>query len=110
MSSFNFTVTQVTQNFTATVRYPINLTLQETPDTVSVVNAVSTITVINNVQPVTVTGVGGGGGGTVYNQSLNTTDNVAFASLTTPTIYGPAQTSVYFPNGINLANLGNSFN
>lgn len=110
MSSFNFTVTQVTQNFTATIRYPLNLTLSESPDTVNVVTALTTVTVINNIQPVTVSGIGGGSGANPFNQSLNTGDNVAFASVTTPQIYGPAQTPVYFPNGISVENLGNAFN
>jgi hypothetical protein len=106
--SFNFTVTQVTQNFTATLTNPINLTFTEDPDTVNVVNQITTVTVVNNVQPVTISGVGGGNAS--YNQSLNTTDNVAFASVTTPTIYGPAQAPVLFPNGISVANVGNTFN
>jgi hypothetical protein len=106
--SFNFTVTQVTQNFTATLTNPINLTFTEDPDTVNVVNQITTVTVVNNIQPVTVSGVGGGNAS--YNQSLNTTDNVAFASVTTPVIYGPAQAPVLFPNGISVANVGNTFN
>jgi len=109
--SFNFTVTQVTQNFTATLTNPINLTFTEDPDTVNIVNQITTVTVVNNIQPVTISGVGGGsGGGVGYNQSLNTTDNVAFASVTTPAIYGPAQNPVLFPNGISVANVGNTFN
>jgi hypothetical protein len=109
MSSFNFTVTQVTQNFTATIQYPLNLTLSEAPDTVNVVNALTTITVITNIQPVTITN-GSGSGSNPFNQSLNTTDNVAFDTLTVSEIYGPAQTPVYFPNGISVQNFGNSFN
>lgn len=103
-----FTVTQVTYNFTATISEPVALTLAETPDTVSVVNQVSTITVINTVQPVTITGYGMGTG-TNFNQSLNTTDNVAFASVTTPQIYGQAQQPVFFPTGISVANQGTNF-
>ena len=102
-----FTVTQVTYNFTATIGNPVSLRLEETPDTVTVVNQLNTITVINSVQPVTVSGVGGGG--VPYNQSLNTTDNVSFASVTTPQIYGMAQQPVYFPTGISLTNVGSSF-
>jgi hypothetical protein len=101
MSSFSFTVTQVTYNFTATVSNPATLTLADYPENVSVVNNVSTITVINNIQPVTISGIGGEGGN--FNQSLNTTDNVAFASVTTPNIYGVAQTPVFFPTGIEIA-------
>lgn len=104
-----FTVTQVTYNFTATVGTPIALRLAETPDTVNVTNQISTITVINTVQPVTISGIGGSGGGAPYNQSLNTTDNVSFASVTTPTIYGQAQQPVFFPTGISLANQGTNF-
>jgi hypothetical protein len=110
MASFNFTVTQVTQNFTATVKYPLNLTLSESPDTVNVVTALTTVTVINNIQPVTVSGIGGGSGVNPFNQSLNTGDNVTFDTLTVSEIYGPAQTPVYFPNGINVQNFGNTFN
>jgi hypothetical protein len=109
MSSFTFTVTQVTQNFTATIRYPINLTLSETPDTVNVANFVSTLTVINTIQPVTISGVGGGSLNP-FNQSLNTGDNVSFASVTTPAIYGVAQQPVQFPTGISVNNMGTAFN
>jgi hypothetical protein len=100
MSSFSFTVTQVTQNFTATVNSPVNLTLTENPDTVNIVNQVNEITVINTIQPVTITSGGGGSGG--YNQNLNTTDNVAFATVTTPEIYGVAQQPVFFPTGLKI--------
>ena len=109
MSSYNFTVTQVTQNFTATIQYPLNLTLSEAPDTVNVVNALTTITVITNIQPVTVSGAGGNFGNP-FNQSLNTGDNVTFDTVTVSEIYGPAQTPVYFPNGISVSNLGTAFN
>ena len=101
MSSFSFTVTQVVYNFTATVSNPATLTLADYPDNVSVVNNINTITVVNTIQPVTISGVGGDGGN--FNQSLNTTDNVAFNSLTTPTIYGYAQSPVYFPTGLEVA-------
>ena len=100
MSSFSFTVTQITYNFTATVSNPATLTLADYPDNVSVVNNVNTITVINTVQPVTISGIGGEGGN--FNQSLNTTDNVGFASVTTPNIYGVAQTPVFFPTGLRI--------
>jgi hypothetical protein len=109
MSSYTFTVTQVTQNFTATVRYPVNLTLSENPDTVNVANFVNTLTVVNNVQPVTISGAGGTIGNP-FNQSLNTGDNVTFDTLTVSEIYGPAQTPVYFPNGISVQNFGTAFN
>ena len=105
-----FTVTQVVYNFTATVNTTTNLTLVDTPYTVNVVNSATSISVINNVQPVTISlGGGSGGGGSSYNQSLNTTDNVAFATLTVPTIYGSAQEPVYFPNGISTVNYGTFF-
>jgi hypothetical protein len=61
--------------------------------------------VINSVSPVTVTG-----NIQNFNQSLNTTDYVAFAGITTPTISGPAQAPVYFPTGISVANVGTTFN
>lgn len=106
--SFNFTVTQVTRNFTATLTNPINLTLASQPDAVNVVKQITTVTVVNTVQPVTIQGAGGGGG-SIYNQSLNTTDNVSFASVTTPAIYGVAQQPVSFPTGISVTNPGNTF-
>lgn len=106
MAVYNFTATQIVYNFTATVDNPAQLTLTDDPTTVNVTNVVSTVTVVNNIQPVT---VDGGGGGANYNQSLNTTDNVAFASVTTPVIYGPAQQPVLFPNGISVANFGTVF-
>lgn len=107
--SFNFTVTQVARNFTATLTNPINLTLASNPDTVNVVQQVNTVTVVNVIQPVTIQGGVGGGGGAIYNQSLNTTDNVTFATVTTPAIYGVAQQPVLFPTGISVANPGSSF-
>jgi hypothetical protein len=106
MASYTFTVTQATYNFTATVSSPANLTLADYPDNVAITNVLTTVTVINNVQPITISGTGG----QAFNQSLNTTDNVAFASVTTPKIYGAAQQPVYFPNGISLANVGTTFN
>jgi hypothetical protein len=105
MSSFSFTVTQVVYNFTATVANPATLTLADYPDDVNVTTQVNTVTVINSIQPVTIMGFDSGAG---YNQSLNTTDNVGFASVTTPVIYGVAQTPVYFPTGLQIANSGTS--
>jgi hypothetical protein len=105
MSSYTFEVTQVTYNFTATVANPATVVLAEYPDNVSVVNNVNTITVVNNIQPVTISGFDSGAG---YNQSLNTTDNVAFATITTPTIYGAAQLPVYFPTGVKIEQVSGS--
>jgi len=97
MSSYTFTVTEVVYNFTATVANPAEVVLADYPDDVTITTQLTTITVINSVQPITVTGSG------QYNQSLNTTDNVAFNSVTTPEIYGISQTPVYFPTGIQIA-------
>ena len=97
MSSFSFTVTQVVYNFTATVANPAEVTLADYPDDVLVTTQLTTITVVNSVQPITVTGLGG------YNQDLNTYNNVAFATVTTPEIYGVAQTPVYFPTGLQIS-------
>ena len=94
MSFFSFTVTQVTYDFTATVSTPLTLTLGTTGTNVVVTATTATVQVINQIQPVTVSGA------EQYNQSLNTFDNVSFASLTTPYIYGFAQQPVYFPTGI----------
>lgn len=105
MPNYVFTVTQDISNFTATIAYPVNLTFNETPDQVQVANVVSTVTVINSVQPITISGAGG----QTFNQSLNTTNHVAFASVTTPTIYGPAQQPVFFPTGISVQNVGTVF-
>ena len=109
MSSYTFTVTQAVYNFTATINYPINLTLAENPDTVNVTNSANTFTVVNNIQPVTITGIGSGGGINPFNQSLNTGDNVSFNSLTTPAIYGYAQAPVNFPTGISTDSPGPTF-
>lgn len=106
MAVYNFTATQIVYNFTATVDNPAQLTLTDDPTTVNVTNVVSTVTVINSIQPVTVSD---GSGGASFNQSLNTTDNVAFASVTTPVIYGLAQQPVSFPTGIDAANYGTVF-
>jgi hypothetical protein len=106
MPSIN--VTQSTYNFTATVSYPVNLTLSETPDQVRVTQAASTVTVVNNISPITVSGFGGAGSGVAYNQNLNTTDNVRFATVTTEKIYGPSQQPVNFPNGFTTNVVNNS--
>jgi hypothetical protein len=101
MSSFSFTVTQVTYNFTATIANPAAVTLAQYPDDVTITTQLTTVTVINTTQPVTVSGIGGGGGN--FNQSLNTTDNVGFASVATPEIYGINQQPVYFPTGLTIS-------
>ena len=108
MSLNNFTVTQVIYNFTATQNFPVTLTLNETPSAIRVYNTTTAVAVNNTIQPVTVI-AGGGGGGATYNQSLNTTDNVSFASVTTPSIYGVGQTPVNFPSGVNLGSAGIGF-
>lgn len=105
MSTYSFTATQVVYNFTATIDNPAALVLEDNSEQVNVVNVVSTITVINSIQPVTVTG----SAGQSFNQSLNTTDNVAFNTLTVPTIYGAAQQPVAFPTGISTVNYGSVF-
>jgi len=105
MSVYNFTATQQTYNFTATVTNPANLTLAMTPDQVTITDVVTTITVINNVSPVSVSS----GIGQFFNQNLNTTDNVQFATLTVPTIYGVAQQPVLFPTGLSAANFGTTY-
>jgi hypothetical protein len=103
----SFTVTEVTYNFTATVTTPLQLALVGTETTVQVIDNTAVISVINNRQPVTVGSPGGGG--TEYDQSLNTGDNVSFASVTTPAIYGAAGQPVSFPTGISAANFGTVF-
>jgi hypothetical protein len=97
MSSYSFTVTEVVYNFTATVANPAEVVLAEYPDDVKITTQLTTITVVNSVQPITITGLGG------YNQDLNTFNNVAFATVTTPEIYGSAQNPVYFPTGLQIA-------
>jgi hypothetical protein len=110
MAFNSFEVTEVTYNFTATVSTPLELTLTGTDTHLTVVSpTTATISVINTRQPVTISGIGGGGGGASYNQELNTTDNVSFASLTTPAIYGFAGGPVSFPTGIQAANFGTVF-
>jgi len=91
-----FTITQVTYDFTATLTVPLSLALQTTSTVVDITETTSTIVVTNAIQPVTVSNVGLGG----YNQSLNTTDNVQFATISTLAIYGIGQQPVLFPNGI----------
>lgn len=85
---------------------PLELTLQNTATTVNVSNTALNIVVNNVQQPVTISGLGGG---SVYNQSLNTTDNVSFNSVTTDAIYGTAGAPVEFPNGISVQNFGVTF-
>jgi hypothetical protein len=97
MSSYSFTVTEVVYNFTATVANPAEVVLADYPDDVKITTQLTTITVVNSVQPITITGLGG------YNQDLNTFNNVAFATVTTPEIYGSAQNPVYFPTGLQIA-------
>lgn len=94
MAFSTFTITQVVYDFTATVTTPLTLTLENTQTQVLITATTATIQVINQIQPVTVSGA------EQFNQSLNTFDNVSFASLTTPYIYGFAQQPVYFPTGI----------
>jgi hypothetical protein len=101
-----FTVTEVVYNFTATVTTPLQLALVGTETTLVVTNSTATISVINTRQPVTVNGFGGGG---AYNQSLNTSDNVSFNSVTTPAIYGFAGQPISFPTGISVENFGTVF-
>lgn len=102
--SFNFTVTQVVNSFTATLSTPLALALTNTPNSVVVTATSATISVSNAIQPVTISNL-------VFNadQSLNTTDNVSFASITTPLIYGAAGQPVVFPTGISAANIGTVF-
>ena len=104
--TYNFTVTQVVNSFTATLTTPLSLALTNTPDSVRIYQTTATVSVTNNIQPVTVSGAGGGGG---YNQSLNTTDNVSFNTVATSAIYGAGGQPVTFPNGINVPNAGTVF-
>ena len=104
--TYNFTVTQVVNSFTATITTPLSLALTNTPDSVLIYQTTATVSVTNNIQPVTVSGAGGGGG---YNQSLNTTDNVSFNTVATSAIYGAGGQPVTFPNGINVPNAGTVF-
>jgi len=102
--TFAFTVTQVVNSFTATITTPLSLALTNTPDSVAITNNTATVVINNNIQPVTVSG-----GQTQFNQSLNTTDNVSFASVSTPRVYGYAGGPVAFPNGISVASYGVEF-
>ena len=103
--TFAFTVTQVTYNFTATITTPLSLALTNTPDSVSIYKTTATVSVVNSIQPITVSGFGTSN----YNQSLNTSDNVAFNSVATANIYGAGSQPVIFPNGINVPNAGTVF-
>jgi hypothetical protein len=104
--SFSFTVTQVVNNFTATVSTPLALALTNVPNSVAVTSTSATVFVNNAIQPVTISG---GGASQTFNQSLNTTDSVSFANVTTPSIYGTGGAPVSFPTGINAANFGTVF-
>jgi hypothetical protein len=108
--AFNqFNVTATFYNFTATITTPLELSLLGTDTHIAVVSeSTATISVINQRQPVTIiTGPSSGGGG--FDQSLNTDDNVNFASVTTPEIFGFAGQPVSFPTGIIAANVGTIF-
>lgn len=94
MPIFSFTVTQAVYDFTATISTPVTLSLINTQTQVSVTATTATIQVINQIQPVTVSGA------QQFNQDLNTYNNVSFATVTVPTIFGFAQQPVYFPTGI----------
>jgi hypothetical protein len=102
--SFSFTVTQVVNSFTATVSTPLALALTNVPNSVAVIANSATVSVSNAIQPVTVSG-----GTPSSNQTTNTFDNVSFASVTTPEIYGLAGQPVSFPTGINAVNVGTVF-
>ena len=104
--TYNFTVTQVVNSFTATVTTPLSLALTNTPDSVLTYQTTATVSVTNKIQPVTITGAGGGAN---YNQSLNTTDNVSFNTVATSALYGIGGQPVEFPNGINVPNAGTAF-
>ena len=105
MSGPSFTVTQIVYNLTATLTTPLELTLVDNDTAVTVVtNQTATVIVNNTLQPVSVSGYGN-----IYNQSLNTFDNVSFASITTPEIYGFAGGPVSFPTGISVENFGTTF-
>lgn len=102
MANFSFTVTQTVSNFTATLTTPLNLALTNVPNTVRVSGLSNQVTVNNVIQPVTIQG----SFGAVYNQSLNTGDNVSFATMRTTAIFGTGNQPVEFPNGIDVANFG----
>jgi hypothetical protein len=103
--TYNFTVTQVVNSFTATITTPLSLALTNTPDSVLIYQTTATVSVTNRIQPVTISGAGGGS----YNQSLNTTDNVSFNTVATSQLYGAGGQPVTFPNGINVPNAGTAF-
>ena len=100
---YSFTVTEVTYNFTATMTIPLELALDTTSNTVNVTDTTAVVSVINSRPAVSVVG------GSIYNQGLNTGDNVSFASVTTPTIYGTGGAPVVFPNGFSAPNAGTIF-
>lgn len=108
MSSYSFTATQEVYSFTATVSNPAALTLAEYPEDVSIINVTNTVTVTSVYQPVYVNG-SGSGQGVAYNQSLNTTDEVTFQTVTTPTLNGGGTTPIYFETGISTQNFGTNF-
>lgn len=100
---YSFTVTEVTYNFTATMTIPLELALDTTSNTINVSDTTAQVNVVNTRPAVTVSG------GSSFNQSLNSGDNVSFASVTTPTIYGTGGAPVVFPNGFSAPNLGTVF-
>jgi hypothetical protein len=105
--TYNFTVTQVVNSFTATLTTPLSLALTNTPDSVLIYKTTATVSVTNNIQPVTIIGAGAGAGN--FNQSLNTFDNVSFDTVATSELYGAGGQPVTFPNGINVPNAGTVF-
>lgn len=104
MSSYTFTVTQTVQGFTATIAQAAELTLTDLPDTVNVTATNIIVTATSTVNQITVLGAGQGQS---FNQSLNTTDDVEFNSVTTNNIYGTEP--ITFGAGISLANTGTAF-
>lgn len=111
MAFNSFNVTEFVYNFTATVTTPLELALTGTDTHLTVVTpTTATISVVNTRQPITISGLpAGGGGGAGFDQNLNTTDSVNFATVTTPYIYGTAGQPVTFPTGISAANAGTIF-
>jgi len=108
MSNSTFTITQVTYNFTATISNIANVTLNDTTNVVNVTNHSTSIN-LNNSMPTVTVSTQGIGAGSFYNQSLNTTDNVTFNTVTTPTIFGLGGLPVSFPNGLSTNNQGTIF-
>ena len=95
--SFNtFTVTQVTYDFTATITTPLSLAVQTTTTSVLITGTTATVVVTNQIAPITVNGT------QQFNQSLNTFDNVSFATVTANAYYGYAGQPPLFVNGINI--------